>query len=93
MTLPPNVWIQSDQSWPRFAKQLNRQFNSCRGHLREGVAVSAEDPSGLVRTWSLVIIVVISSVAFVRIRSHSRTTDSAALIYPGSADGGGYDQR
>jgi hypothetical protein len=32
----------------------------------------------------LVIIAVISSVAFVRMRSHSRTTHNAALIYPGA---------
>jgi hypothetical protein len=32
----------------------------------------------------VVILAVISSVAFVRMRSHSRTTDSAALIYPGA---------
>ncbi|MCM3903237.1 MAG: hypothetical protein ND866_16135 [Pyrinomonadaceae bacterium] len=31
-----------------------------------------------------IIIAIISSVAFVRIRSHSHTTDSAALIYPGA---------
>jgi hypothetical protein len=32
----------------------------------------------------VVIIAIISSVAFVRIRSHSRTTDSGALMYPGA---------
>lgn len=32
----------------------------------------------------LVIIAIIFSVAFVRMRSHSRTTSSAALIYPGA---------
>lgn len=32
----------------------------------------------------VVIIGIVSSVAYVRIRSHSRTVDAAALIYPGS---------
>lgn len=32
----------------------------------------------------VIVIAIISSVAFVRMRSHSRTTDSAALIYPGA---------
>ncbi|MGH9426808.1 MAG: zinc ribbon domain-containing protein, partial [Terriglobia bacterium] len=32
----------------------------------------------------VIIIAIISSVAFVRMRSHSRTTDNAALIYPGA---------
>ncbi|MGH9966900.1 MAG: zinc ribbon domain-containing protein [Pyrinomonadaceae bacterium] len=32
----------------------------------------------------VIIIGIISSVAYVRMRSHSRTTDRAALVYPGS---------
>lgn len=32
----------------------------------------------------VIIIGIVSSVAVVRMRSHSRTTDSAALIYPGA---------
>ena len=32
----------------------------------------------------LIVIGIVSSVAVVRMRSHGRTTDSAALIYPGS---------
>jgi hypothetical protein len=32
----------------------------------------------------VVLIAIISTVAFVRMRSHSRTTDNAALIYPGA---------
>jgi hypothetical protein len=32
----------------------------------------------------VVVIGIVSSVAIVRMRSHSRTTDSAALIYPGA---------
>ncbi len=32
----------------------------------------------------VVIIGIVSSVAIVRMRSHSRTTDNAALIYPGA---------
>ncbi len=66
-----------------------------RGSLRDSaVAASLRRPApsrrkvplALLGVGVLVIIVaIISSVAFVRMRSHSRTTDSAALIYPGAA--------
>lgn len=47
-------------------------------------------PRRRVATWIsgavllIIIIGIISSVAYVRNRSHSRTTDSSALVYPGS---------
>ncbi|MCM3871802.1 MAG: hypothetical protein ND895_14060 [Pyrinomonadaceae bacterium] len=67
-----------------------------RGSLRDSVVAASlagpaspsrrKVPMALLGVGVLVIIVaVLSSVAFVRMRSHSRTSDSAALIYPGAA--------
>jgi hypothetical protein len=74
-------------------QRLNpRATSPGRASIKNPIATSGvEAPAGrkirtafLVGAVAVILIAIISTVAFVRIRSHSTTTDSAALIYPGA---------
>jgi hypothetical protein len=55
------------------------------GILGQSAPTRRKIPSALwMGVAAVVLIAIISTVAFVRMRSHSRTTDNAALIYPGA---------
>jgi len=57
------------------AANLHRQATSSRRQVPKVLLLGGV---------ALVIVAIISSVAFVKMRSHSRITDNAALIYPGA---------
>ena len=58
--------------------------NSIAAAVLNGKASPSRRKIPLALLGLVIIVVVISSVAFVRMRSHSRTTATAALIYPGA---------
>jgi len=76
--------LESRATGPGPGSLRNSDDNSVAASL-SGPPSRRKIPLALLGVGVLVIIVaVISSVAFVRMRSHSRTTDSAALMYPGA---------